>query len=78
MDLAEAGFLPALRAGIDSRAEQVRQGRYYSRFVIASMYARLGKADLAFTMLRAHPMLDPIRSDLRFQDLLRRIGFPES
>ena len=28
--------------------------------------------------LRAHPLSDPIRDDPPFQDLLRRIGYPES
>ncbi len=58
----------------------------------AVIYARLGEADAAFewlekayerrsmpfTWVRTAPSSDFIRSDPRFQDLLRRIGFPES
>ncbi len=33
--------------------------------------------DPLMTNLKAHPAFDPIRSDPRFDDLLRRIGFPE-
>ncbi|MBZ5563531.1 MAG: tetratricopeptide repeat protein [Acidobacteriia bacterium] len=57
---------------------------------IASLYARLGEKDRAFewlekaykerevemVFLRVSPNMDPIRSDPRFQDLLRRMNFP--
>jgi hypothetical protein len=63
----------------------------YSPWIIARRYALVGEVDAAFawfarayrerdpsmTATRANPGLDPLRSDPRFDDLLRRIGFPE-
>jgi TolB-like protein/Flp pilus assembly protein TadD len=60
------------------------------RYEIALVYAGLGDKDHAFewlnksfdahdkglTYLRIDPCLDPLRSDQRFQDLVRRVGFP--
>ncbi len=68
------------------------QGALGLKYVIAFQSAMIGETEEAMTWLeRAYeerdpglltakidPRLDPLRSDPRFQDLLRRIGFPES
>ncbi len=64
---------------------------YVSPFHLAFVYGALGENDRAFEMLRqayeehseflifvnVTPTFDPLRSDPRFQDLVRRIGLPE-
>ena len=57
---------------------------------IAVVYAALGDKDQAMTWLEKayeerfnpgvplRPGFDPLRSDVRFKDLLRRVGFPEA
>jgi tetratricopeptide (TPR) repeat protein len=72
--------------GLLGRARQ----SYVSPFDIALIYAALGEKDTAFAWMEKavaerstwlvyskwEPRLDPLRSDPRFQDLLRRIGLP--
>jgi TolB-like protein/Tfp pilus assembly protein PilF len=79
----------ALRA-LDELTAASKQ-RYVPAFHFAIVYAGLGEADQAFVWLnKAYeersqflvdlkfiPILDPLRSDPRFVDLVRRVGLPQ-
>jgi len=74
-------------ADLKAKAKQ----RHISSYAIATVYAGLGDRDKAFewlekayderspglTWLKVEPMLDSIRSDPRYADLLRRMGLPQ-
>jgi TolB-like protein/Tfp pilus assembly protein PilF len=65
--------------------------KYVSPYFIAVIYSGLGEKDQAFawlertyqerhpylTLLKVEPVFDNLRADPRFQDLLRRVGFPQ-
>jgi serine/threonine-protein kinase len=73
------------------QVKQDREADYLDPLFLAQIYAALGEADEALRwledgyesrspgmpQLKVHPGLDPMRDDPRFQDLLRRMNFPE-
>ena len=80
--------IPATIKKIIELKLQLAKRRYVDPYDIGSLYAELGDKDQAFvwlekafaeradglTWLNVEPMLDPLRDDPRFQDLIRRIG----
>lgn len=75
---------------IDTWEHMSAQGHVES-FLMALMNAQAGNRDKAFIwlerafeersvnmpFLKVHPLLETLRSDPRFQDLVRRVGFPD-
>jgi hypothetical protein len=68
----------------------VTSRQYVDAFHVAVVYAHAGATEQAFewlerafvarsammVQLKVNPELDPLRSDARFEDLLRRMSFP--
>jgi TolB-like protein len=84
------GWKGALTKGIEIREAQRKTG-YSSAYTIAALYAELGDKDQAFRWLntayqehdwllgdlKTNLLLDPIRSDPRFAELVRKVGLPQ-
>ena len=85
-----AGWKGALTKGIEARQAQRKTG-YSSAYHIAALYADLGDKDQAFQWLnkayqerdwllvdlKTDFLLDPLRSDPRFAELVRKVGLPQ-
>ena len=87
---ARAGKIPEARKVMDDLENRAKR-TYISPSVVAIMYAGLGDRDKAFALLdkacdqrdsllvflKVEPSFDLLRSDARFELLLRRVGFSQ-
>jgi eukaryotic-like serine/threonine-protein kinase len=76
---------------IINKFEKLSKTEYVISYRIANIYAALGEKDKAFAelekafenhdwelyRLKVDPLMDPLRDDPRFKDLLKRMGLPE-
>ena len=88
--MGQVSALAGDRSAALKALRQLKQRRYVSPWLVAIVYAELNDKDQAFLWLeksyegREHdlafsnvwPMVDGLRSDPRFQILVRRIGLP--
>ena len=88
---AAAGRRDEARAVIKELTERAQQ-KYVCPYEVATVYVGLGDQDRAIEWLRkseteradcapwmmADSKLDPLHTDPRYQELIRRLGFPES
>ena len=86
---ANSGLKGVLRNEIEARSNAASPA--YGPLVVAQDYSALGDKDKSFEWLnkaydarqillmnlRVDPVYDPLRSDPRYADLVRRIGFPQ-
>jgi TolB-like protein len=87
---AAAGYRDEAQKILDQLSELSKQ-QYVTPYLVCRIYAALGKEDEAFhwletayreraawiACLKTDPRLDGLRPDPRFQDLLRRMNFPD-
>lgn len=88
---AAEGKRPQAERLLEELEEQSKR-RYVSRYLLAIVYTGLKNKDRAMACLEEaydehspwvmdvtlDPLLDPLHSDPRFQDLMRRLGLPQS
>jgi TolB-like protein/Tfp pilus assembly protein PilF len=74
-----------------AQLEQLSKESHVSPYTFAAIYSALGERDRAFIMLqrsideneagqsfmKVDPAFDPLRSDPRFAELMRKVGFPQ-
>jgi TolB-like protein/DNA-binding winged helix-turn-helix (wHTH) protein len=90
-DLARVYAVAGNRAAANRLLKEVSSRSYVPKYGVALAHIALGEHEQAFAWLekavedrspnlpwlKVDPRVDPLRSDPRFQDLLRRMNFPE-